>query len=238
MAKKEFGEGAIFTITNYIWWFFLGNFYFALTNILFIFVWLGTSSQGDAGFNLLTVISLLPAGPALVALLSVMGKLVRDKDVDMTKDFFRAYKKNFFEALFYWAGLLVILSVIYVDVLYFNSNAKLTVLKMFLTVIAFIVISMALYIFPIISRFYFKVKDVLKTSFYYSIKKFPITVLNWILFVGLTYMAAKITSPFVLMFFWSVLCYLIMLNTKPILNELEEKYVDRQDGKQINIENE
>lgn len=238
MAKKEFGEGAIFTITNYIWWFFLGNFYFALTNILFIFVWLGTSSQGDAGFNLLTVISLLPAGPALVALLSVMGKLVREKDVDMTKDFFSAYKKNFFEALFYWAGLLVILSVLYVDVLYFNSNAKLTVLKMFLTVIAFIVISMALYIFPIISRFYFKVKDVLKTSFYYSIKKFPITVLNWILFVGLTYMAAKITSPFVLMFFWSVLCYLIMLNTKPILNELEDKYVDRQDEKHINTENE
>ena len=28
-SKREFGEGPIYTITNYIFWFFLGNLYFS-----------------------------------------------------------------------------------------------------------------------------------------------------------------------------------------------------------------
>lgn len=37
-AKREFGEGPIYTITNYIYWFFLGNLYFLLLNIPLLFI--------------------------------------------------------------------------------------------------------------------------------------------------------------------------------------------------------
>jgi len=32
-SKKEFGEGLVFTISNYLLWIFLGNFYFTLLNL-------------------------------------------------------------------------------------------------------------------------------------------------------------------------------------------------------------
>ncbi len=226
--KKEFGEGILYTIFNYIWWFLLGNFYFALTNILFILVWVITNAEGTHCVNLLTVISLIPTGPALVALFSVMGKIVRENDVNMTKDFFKAYRKNFSEALFYWVSFLTILIIIYADIIYLNSNVQfmlskfiLISIKFILITVAFILISMTFYVFPIISRFYFAKKDVIKISFYYAFKKFHITILNWICVIGLSYLSIVISSTILIFFFWSVLCYLIIFNEKSILMDLE-----------------
>jgi len=223
--KKEFERGSLYTITNYVWCFLLGNFYFTITNILFIIAWLSINPKGTPSFNILTVISLLPTGPALVALLSAMGKLVREHDIDMTKDFFKAYRKNFLEALFYWTILLIILSIFYIDIIYFNTNVKFKLVKNILLVVAFIIISMAFYIFPIISRFYLRIKDVLKISFYYTIKKIHITILNLVCLGGLSYISMKTSSPILFFFFWSVFCFLIMFNEKSILVEIEEKYV-------------
>lgn len=228
MAKKnEFGEGLLFTITNYIWWFLLGSFYFALTNILFIIVWMGTDAKALTEFNLVIVISLLPVGPAFAALLSAMGKLVREKDINMTKDFFRAYKENFFEALFYWSFFIFILSILYVDIIYVNTKLQIGVLKIILIVIGLIIISMMFYVFPIITRFYFKIKDVFKISFYMSIKKINTTILNWAILIVLSYFYIRTTNIILFIFFWSILAYLIMLNGKPILDQIEEKYTNK-----------
>jgi len=228
--KNEFGEGLIYTITNYIWWFLLGSFYFALTNILFIFVCFITNALGTSLFNLMTVISLIPTGPALVALFSVMGKLVRENDVNMTKDFFKAYRQNFSEALFYWILLLIILVIIYSDIIYINKNVQFMTFKFIiisakfiLITVACILVSVVFYILPIVSRFYFTKKDVIKISFYYALKKIHITILNWSCLIILSYLSMKLSGPILLFFFWSVFCYLIMFNEKSILADLEEK---------------
>lgn len=228
-SKKEFGEGILYKITNYVWWFLLGNIYFALTNILFIVVLIGGGSEGVSGFNLITALSLLPSGPAFAALLSVMGKLIREKDVDMTKDFFNSYRRNFLEALFYWSAFIIVMSIIYIDILYMNTNSGLAPVKYILLVAAVILVSMMFYILPIVSRFYFRVKDVLKISFYYTLKKLPVTLLNWICFIGLSYMSTKISIPLFLFFFWSVLCYLVMFNERSILIEIEEKFIKNKE---------
>jgi len=228
--KNEFGEGLIYTITNYIWWFLLGSFYFALTNILFIFVCFITNALGTSLFNLMTVISLIPTGPALVALFSVMGKLVRENDVNMTKDFFKAYRQNFSEALFYWILLLIILVIIYSDIIYINKNVQFMTFKFIiisakfiLITVACILVSVVFYILPIVSRFYFTKKEVIKISFYYALKKIHITILNWSCLIILSYLSMKLSGPILLFFFWSVFCYLIMFNEKSILADLEEK---------------
>lgn len=224
--KREFGDGIVYTITKYIWWFLLGNFYFAVTNILFIIVWLSTSTQGTSGFNLIFVVSMLPAGPALVALLSTMGKLLRENDVNITKDFFNAYKKNFLEALFYWSVLLIVLNILNIDIIFFSTKSQIGFIKIILLAVTFIIISMTFYIFPIITRFYFKARDVFRFSLYFSFKKIHITILNWLCIAGLSYIYIKTSSNILFFFFWSILCYLIMFNSKAILSELEEKYVN------------
>lgn len=98
-SKREFGEGPIYTITNDLIWFFWGNFYFLLLNIPLLFVLTVLLSNGAKApseeFIQIMIICCIPIGPATTALLSVMGKLIREKDIHITRDFFKAYKSNF-----------------------------------------------------------------------------------------------------------------------------------------------
>jgi len=224
-SKKQFGEGPIHIIADYIFWFFLGNFYFMLLNIPLLFILVLLLPNGAAPISPwltpIIIICSIPIGPAVTALFSVMGKLIREKDLNMTKDFFKAYRTNFFQSLFFWTIEVTMISILLVDIKFLISNnyPQFLIISAY-TLIAFIFL-MSLYIFPIISRFYLTSKDILKTAAYYTIKKFHITILNFtsILFVGFIFF--KISS-FILVFIMSIVCYLIMFYESKILLEIEE----------------
>lgn len=99
--RKDFYDSPLYTISNYIWYFFISNFYFMLLSFPLI---LTTAAFKEKllsdGFGFF-LISLLFEGPAITALLSIMGKLIREKDISVTKDYFKAYKVNFFNHYFY-----------------------------------------------------------------------------------------------------------------------------------------
>jgi uncharacterized membrane protein YesL len=225
-AKKEFGDGPIFTITNYIYWFFLGNLYFLLLNIPLLFVSLMVLSTGSnplpEGLNSIVIICCIPIGPAATALLSVMGKLIREKDINITKDFFKAYKNNFIQSLFFWALELTVISILFLDVKFITSKNYPSILSIFIFIIIVFIFLMSLYVFPLISRFYLSTKDIIKTASYYTIRKFPITFLNFSIFLIVGFVFFKV-STFILVFISSIICYLLMFYQQKILLEVEEK---------------
>jgi len=225
--KKQFTQGVIFTIFNYVWWFLVGNFYFWILNIPFIFVALGLKNYGTA--NVYTIIILMlssiPIGPALTALLSLMGKLTREGDIDITKDFFKAYKVNFLDSVFFWTVGIIILTLAWIDVLYFNINSSLTLVGIIPRIIIFICIALGFNIFPIISRFYLKKKEVLVLSSMYLIKKIYVCIISIVAAYILWVIIIKIKLIVILpLFFVSIICYLIMLMEKSMLLDIEEKY--------------
>jgi len=225
-SKRGFGEGPIYTITNYIFWFFLGNLYFLLMNIPLLFMLIVFLSNGGnslpKGFYTLVITCCIPIGPAATALLSVMGKLIREKDINITKDFFKAYKTNFFQSLYFASLEIIFLIILFIDTRFFISSS----LPRFITIIVFIcmvfIFLMSLYVFPIISRFYLSTKDIFKTAAYYTIKKFNITILNAASFLIVGFVFFKI-STFILVFASSIICYLIMFYEQTILLEIEKK---------------
>ena len=221
--KKEFGEGIIFTASNYIFWFLLSNFYFWLMNIPFIFVlFLMAASQSD-GFTLLLIISALPMGPALTALLSIMGKLVREKDVNVTKDFFKAYKVNFFESFYFSLLEVVLLSICFVDIMY--AKAKFPQLQPVFMIIGLIIIGMNFYLFPIISRFYLKKIDTIKLTFVYFFKRIHVCIICFAVIYIIWSLLAKTSAVvlMVLLFSMSILCYVTMVFQNKMLLQIEEK---------------
>ncbi|MFL0266730.1 YesL family protein [Candidatus Clostridium radicumherbarum] len=224
--RKEFGDGIIFTIGNYVWWFFAANIYFLLVNIPFIFISLVSAQTGASGISLLSIICSLPIGPALAALFSVMGKLIREKDIDVTKDFFKAYKTNFLEGLFFWTILVFILSAIYIDITVIKTSQIFNIL---FYVMALIIVSQAFYIFTFISRFYLRKIDVVKLAFIYSIKKIHVTILNWILLV-LIAILVTIIPIILILFICSIYAYLAMYMQKGILKEIEEKFSNNKEN--------
>lgn len=224
--KHEFGEGPIYTITNYIFWLFLGNLYFLLLNLPLLYLLLVIVSNGNnelpVGFSTVLFLCCIPIGPSATALFSVMGKLVREKDVNITKDFFKAYKTNFLQSIFLWTlGILIIVLLLFDIKIIISYGYSSFLIDILYGVMAFIVI-LGLYVFPIISRFYLKSKDVLKFSAYYAIKKIHITILNVCSFVIVGFVFFKITT-FILLFISSIICYLIMFYEQKILTEIEEK---------------
>jgi len=228
-SKREFGEGPIYEITNYIFWFFLGNLYFLLLNIPLLFVLLvflsNETKELPPGYTSIIVICCLPIAPAATALLSVMGKLIREKDIRLTQDFFKAYKANFFQSLFFGALEIIIVTILFIDIRFFISNSYPQILIILVyTIIAFI-FSISLYIFPLISRFYLSAKDILKISAYYTITKFHITILNLSSFMIVGFIFFKIHT-FVLVFISSIVCYLLMYYQQKILLEIEERLKD------------
>jgi uncharacterized membrane protein YesL len=232
MAKKrEFGEGPIYTITNYVFWFMMGSIYFGICNIPFLFIFLTPIENPDSSYLVLLVLSLIPMGPSITALMSAMGKLVRDKDSSITKDYFKAYKQSFGQSLFLWVLQLAVLSVIFVDISFFKNQSYGFIAIPVMYALAIIVLLMGLYAFPIISRFYLKTKDVIKLSFYYSIGKIKITFLN---------ISAIIIGGFVIWKFTSIgvfvaasgVCYLIMFYEKDLLKDLEEKLAEDSESSQ------
>jgi hypothetical protein len=163
--KREFGEGPIYTITNYILWFLMGNIYFLLLNLPLLYLLLVLLSNGKSalpeGFGIVFSLCLIPMGPAATALYSVMGKLVREKDVNVTRDFFKAYKTNFLQSLFFWTLGILLINLLAFDVrVLISYNYPRILIYILFVIIAFIFI-LGLYVFPIISRFYLKSKDVL-----------------------------------------------------------------------------
>lgn len=223
--KREFGEGPIFTITNYIWWFFLGSFYFLLLNIPLI-ITLMAITYDPSGAVVLLLLSSIPVGPAAAALFSAMGKLVRTKDVDITKDFFKAYKTNFVQSLIVWLMELAFFFLMYCDIKFFSVH--MPALRYFFYILSLIVFNTGLYAFPIISRFYMKTKDIIKLSFYCSMKYIKVTIFNISIIIISGYIVFKIPSILVI-FMISILCYGIMYVEKDALKDIEDKLQPKQE---------
>lgn len=223
-GKKEFGEGPIYTITNYIFWLFMGSLYFSLMNIPLLFILLTLLSAGTSipsGIETVIFICCIPIGPAATALLSVMGKLVREKDINITKDFFKAYKTNFLQSLFLWVIEMLILIVLVTDAKLFLSSGFPVYLSYFMYALAALVFLIGLYVFPILSRFYMKSKDVAKLSAYYCLRKLPTTFLNLCSFLIVGFVFTKFS--FIIIFAASIIAFMIMYYNQKILAEIEEK---------------
>lgn len=222
--KREFGEGPIYTITNYIMWFFGGNIYFALCNIPFLFILLSFTGEVTTEYWVLFILFSLPIGPAYTALLSVMGKLVREKDINLTRDYFKAYKTNFFQALFLWALQIIILTVLIIDLRFFASQSSGRFLIPIFYALMFLDILAGIYIYPILSRFYLKSLDIVKLSFYNLIKNWKVTLSCVSLFVVAYFLLNTKAAATALLFIVSALSYSIMFFQKDLLKELQLKF--------------
>lgn len=221
MAKEDFIDNKLYTITGYIWYFIAGAFLFSICSIFLI---LTVLVYGDNLFTdgiIFFVISLSLEGPAVTALLSVMGRLIREKEITIVKDYFRDYKNNFLQALSISLVLSMLLAFVSHDLSIIRSSNS-TIMRPLLFTSLFIPIIISLYVFPIISRFYISLKDAVKLSIYYSVKNFKITILIISVLI-LEYLLMNLISVFTAFILSSLICYIIMYYEKDVLKEIEGK---------------
>ncbi|MEH7180088.1 DUF624 domain-containing protein [Neobacillus vireti] len=225
--KNAFGEGTLFDVTNHIYALFMTNVYFVLSNIICLFFFLAL----EPTFSNITIyfLSLIPTGPAITALFYSIGKLIREKELSPLHDFIHGYKINFKDTMKFWLPLLLVLYILIVDVHYFNSNLSMinNVLSVVFLIGIVLIMILSVNAFLIIAGYKFRLKDIWKLSVYYSFKKVKITFGN-ISIIIISLFLLSVTSKFLILFIASLICYSFLLNSKGLLEDVKQNFVDSQ----------
>lgn len=205
-------------IVKYLYYFFLTNFYFIICNFLFFIVFY----LADLVFEniLLFYIALIPMGPSITAVLSSMGKLVREKDLNPTKDFFKAYSVNFIPTMKYWLIQLTIVFILLIDILQSATDTSLfSPVYLILLIVCIFIMSYAL---PILSRFEVRIKNLFIISIYANFKYIKTTLLNISTVVAFGFIYFNLPSLSSL-FMISLIGYFVMYNLQKPLVLMEEE---------------
>jgi len=119
--------------------------------------------------NLLVLVCSIPvftAGAALSAMSSVIYKILHHEDIMVTREFFKAFAKNFKQATVVWLIIMVIEGVLIYDVYYSRQigTGFSEAMKTCAIVMAVIVFALMLYVFPLQAHYYNKTKDLFKNA--------------------------------------------------------------------------
>jgi uncharacterized membrane protein YesL len=174
--------------------------------------------------SLIWVICCIPIftiGPATTALYYTVVKVIRRERSYLFREFFSSFKANF------KVGAIsgIIITLVYIVLIFdrsFASNLEGTegfILLSVFTAMIFLLTCVTVYIFPILSRFNMKVKQLFKISLFMAMKHLPTTILLLIItvaFVLLTYLIG------IAVFITPALCILV---SSLLLERIFKKYM-------------
>lgn len=227
-AKKDLLDKPLYAIPNYVYALLLSSFYFLICNPLLLIFYIITFIN-SSNFNfILLFISLIPLGPSIVALYLSMSKLIFEKNFSISSYFFSLYKNNFKSTMKIWLLELLILFLFTMDSLYFYINLPSYGIHIIFILLSIYILIVSLYLFPINSKFEIKFKDLIILSFYYSLKKFPITLLKIAILILIIKISSYIPS-LIMLFLPSIISILFVYYDNSIFKEIEAKYDSSND---------
>lgn len=139
---------------------------------------------------LIVSLPLVTAGAAATAGYYAMSKCVRHRTGYIWREFWHSFKGNFRQMLPLTLLFLAAAAVLAVDLpyLWVNDSKVNSALFMFLLLVAFLMLGLALYACPLLSRFEKKNLELLKTAAVVMFKFLPVTI-GLLLFLALCIVA-------------------------------------------------
>lgn len=130
-------------------------------------------------------IPIVTIGAASTAAYYTMAKVVRHKTGYVHKEFFYSFKSNFKQSTQMAVLFLFLIAVIGIDIWYvwMNDSKLNSALFMILLLIAFLVMSIITYFFPLLSRFDKRNLEMVKFSAIIAFRYLPITICILIVFL-------------------------------------------------------
>ncbi len=177
--------------------------------------------------NFLTLLCSLPivtAGSAVTALYSVSIRMIRSEDGSMTKNYFKAFFANIKVSTLFWLLLLACCCVLYAD--YLAASVYFPVMRHGIAALGILVLAVSLYVFALLARYENTLVATVKNALLLAVGYFPKTlgmtgfaVCFWALSIGYIQYGA----PILLMFGFSLPCYVCCVLMNSVLNELDHK---------------
>ncbi|WP_459831999.1 YesL family protein [Clostridium carnis] len=216
----------IFDIFNYIFWFFLLNLFFMILNFPLVAFILFVGISNAITYLPLFLLCLIPVAPALTALLYCTGKLIRNKSLNIFKDFFRGLKINFKQSLILWIPELILIFVLHSNIKFFSTSQYSIITTCIFSILLIVLLCVTPYIFLLISRFSMKSLDIVRAAFILAFTRPILTVCN-VLILGFVLIVFEIIPGTTALFISSILAFLLSFSNKALLNELEGSSNDK-----------
>ncbi|MEH7235328.1 YesL family protein [Bacillus sp. JJ1562] len=188
----------------------------------------GLEIAGNLAYlNALFIISSLPIvtiAPAWLAMMGVIREWSQKNDPPITSTFFTQFKASFRKGLAVSIVQLIIFAILVVDffvILNFVEVGKEFILPVII-LITIIVVSMFIYMYPLVLNYKMNVKQLVKNSFYLSFYK-PFSILAILFFLVVLVMLSTVFRflPFLCAF--SVFTYVYYVIIERSLQRIEEK---------------
>ncbi|NMA84389.1 MAG: DUF624 domain-containing protein [Epulopiscium sp.] len=188
--------------------------------------------------NLLWVIFSLPfftIGASTTALFYAVGKRVREEDGYLFRDFWTSFKMNFKQGTIVWLILAVLYWILYTNIMNIRILGNLAPFMYPLQLVMLIELTIVMiYIFPLLSRFHMKIKDLFKTAFFMANRHFITTILCIAAFAGMVFLTIQVHGIFIL-FFVSGYAWWVSF----MLQKVFKKYVlEGEEGAKLSVDEE
>lgn len=195
--------------------------------------------------NVLLIITSIPVitgGAALCSAYSVMLKRVRREDPPVVKTFFRTFKSEFKRSTLIWIPLILITAFLSADlyIIFFMLGEEYQWLQYPVLIVSYIVLSIALYIYPLMATYDTGMKALLKNCVLISFGNLPTTIFFTFIIIAILKIAVSsgkalivVGSIFlfmgfaILIYFFSV--FLIRIFQKYTSEELIQKDIDERE---------
>ncbi|WP_044749153.1 DUF624 domain-containing protein [Bacillus alveayuensis] len=225
LPATDLQDNIFYRLILYGYSFMLCNVYFFLfcipVSLLFLLF------HNDVS-NILTWVILfvasIPIGPALTASFSVMGKLVREKQVEVTKTFFQSWKLNFTQSALFFSTQCILITILIIDIVFLKQHPVSDYISPLLYLLLILNILVALYLYPLISHFSITNKSALKLSIWCSFTKLKTTILLLAL-LGLTFLILYYIPKLPLYFLTGPFCFAVMFIVNNLFQEIETMFL-------------
>jgi uncharacterized membrane protein YesL len=221
--SRQYGDGALFRFSNTVYWFLATEFYLVVTGLPFVFALVFL--ERDPSNAVLYAIAGAFLGPAIAAALHCMRKIMREKDLDPTRDFVRGYRLNVLDTLKFWVPAVAVLTILVLNLrsLETQSSPLDAALQVLMVLVALIGTLWLMNMMVISTAFHFRQRDLARLSVFYLGKTLRITFGN----LATLFIAAVLlllTSDWVLLLSSSLFVYLFALNTADLVVQVEARF--------------
>ncbi|MDR1755073.1 MAG: YesL family protein [Eubacterium sp.] len=157
-------------------------------------------------FVIATGFPIITLGASITALFDVCMRILRKRDKNILKDYFRAFKNNFRQATIIWLIMVVIGAVLYIDIKYWfeEYGTAARAIGAISIGLAFIYTAILHYIFAVQAVFENRIKATFKTAFLMSLKHWPSTLALLASTAALVYLCLFVT-------FYRIVIYAILV---------------------------
>lgn len=218
--KEVFNMEKLFSIFNYVFWFFILNIFFMILNFPLIFFILSVGIDNIHNYFPLFLLCLIPLLPSLTVLIYCMNKLIRNKDLNLIKDFVNGIRLNFCQSISIGCGELVLILILYSNIKFFSSFRVGIFLNLIFVTLLIGIILVTPYIYILISRFSMKSFDIIKASLILTFTKPMITLTNLSIII-LPFILFQANPGVTILFISSIFTFLLSFSNKSLLDELE-----------------